>query len=55
MGTIEQWVPGAIQAVAAMGQLYLGIADHRLRQAEAWSETVQELTELGAGGAPSCH
>ena len=28
------------------GQLYLGIADHRLRQAEAWGETVQELTEL---------
>jgi hypothetical protein len=29
-----------------MGQLYLGIADHRLRQAEAWGNTVQELTSL---------
>ena len=46
MGSVEQWVPGAIQAVAAMGQLYLGIADHRLRQAETWGNTVQELTQL---------
>jgi hypothetical protein len=46
MGSVEQWVPNAIQAVTAIGQLYLGIADHRLKQAEAWGRTVEELTEL---------
>jgi hypothetical protein len=47
MGSVEQWIPSAIQAATAVGQLLLGIAEHRRKQAEDWGERVEEITGLG--------
>jgi hypothetical protein len=46
MGSLEQWLPNAIQAATAVGQLLLGVAGHRKKQAEDWANKVEELTGL---------
>jgi hypothetical protein len=46
MGSVEQWVPNAIQAATAVGQLYLGISDRRQKQAAAWGKDLEELSGL---------
>lgn len=44
LGSIEQWLPNAIQATTAVGQLILGVATHRTEQAEDWGNRVEEIT-----------
>jgi hypothetical protein len=46
MGSIEQWLSNAIQATTAVGQLILGVATHRTKQAEDWGNKVEEITGL---------
>jgi hypothetical protein len=46
MAELEQWLPNAIQAATAVGQLLLGLGQRRWKQAEEWGETVEELTGL---------
>jgi hypothetical protein len=46
MAEPEIWVPPAIQAVAAVGQLYLGVTSRREQQAAEWGKLLIELAEL---------
>jgi len=43
---LEQWLPNAIQAATAVGQLLLGLGQRRWTQAQEWGETVEELSGL---------
>jgi hypothetical protein len=45
---IEQWLPNAIQATTAVGQLLLGVGERRWKQAQEWGEQVEHLTSLDA-------
>ena len=37
MGDLEQWLPNAIQAATAVGQLLLGMSQRRWEQAQEWA------------------
>lgn len=46
MAELEQWLPNAIQAATAVGQLALGVTSRRQQQAREWGELLVELAEL---------
>ena len=46
MGELEQWLPNAIQAGTAVGQLWLGLTGRRQQQAADWGATLEELAGL---------
>lgn len=46
MAELEQWLPNAIQAATAVGQLLLGIGQRRWAQAEEWGNEVEERSGL---------
>lgn len=46
MGDLEQWLPNAIQAGTAVGQLWLGLTGRRQRQAADWGAALEELAGL---------
>ena len=46
MGELEQWLPNAIQAGTAVGQLWLGLTGRRQKQAADWGATLEELAGL---------
>jgi hypothetical protein len=43
---IEQWLPNAIQAGTAVGQLYIGLTGRRQQQAADWGELLKDLAGL---------
>jgi hypothetical protein len=46
MGEVEQWLPNAIQAGTAVGQLWLGLTGRRQEQAADWGAMLEELADL---------
>lgn len=46
MRELEQWLPNAIQAGTAVGQLWLGLTGRRQQQAADWGATLEELAGL---------
>jgi hypothetical protein len=46
VGSLEQWLPNAIQAGTAVGQLYLGLSARRQQQAAEWGELLADLADL---------
>jgi hypothetical protein len=46
VGDLEQWLPNAIQAGTAVGQLWLGLTSRRQQQAADWGATLEELAGL---------
>jgi hypothetical protein len=48
MAELEEWLPNAIQAATAVGQLALGVTSRRQQQAKEWGELLVKLAELDA-------
>jgi hypothetical protein len=46
MGELDQWLPNAIQAGTAVGQLWLGLTGRRQQQAVDWAAMLEELAGL---------
>jgi hypothetical protein len=46
VGDLDQWLPNAIQAGTAIGQLWLGLTSRRQQQAADWGAILEELADL---------